>query len=51
MDFNNDKAEYTAPEVTDFGRLADITAGQSDGSFLDADFPVNTPKDDLTFSN
>ena len=43
--------EYEAPKVVDYGTLADLTAGQSDGNFTDRDFPVNTPKKDLTFSN
>ena len=43
--------EYEAPKVVDYGTLAELTAGQSDGNFTDRDFPVHTPKKDLTFSD
>ncbi|MFL5779739.1 MAG: putative RiPP precursor [Thermoleophilaceae bacterium] len=43
--------DYTAPTVTDYGTLVQLTAAQADGNFTDRDFPVNTPKQDLTFSN
>jgi hypothetical protein len=42
---------YEAPHVTDYGTLVELTAGQTDGNFTDADFPAHTPKADLTFSN
>jgi hypothetical protein len=42
---------YEPPEVTDYGSLAEITAGQPSGGFTDKDFPAGTPKGDLTFSN
>jgi hypothetical protein len=42
--------EYVAPEVTDYGKLTEITAGQMNGRFTDRSFPNNTPADDLTFS-
>jgi len=41
---------YEAPSIVDYGHLVDLTAGQLDGDFTDAAFPVNTPKRDLTFS-
>ena len=41
---------YEAPAVVDYGSLADITAGSLNGDFIDKNFPVNTPKADLTFS-
>ena len=41
---------YEAPQVVDYGTLTELTAGQSDGDFTDQNFPVNTPKRDLTFS-
>jgi hypothetical protein len=44
------KMTYEKPEVQDYGSLAELTAGQSDGQFTDRDFPVNTPRDELTFS-
>ena len=43
--------QYEAPEIVDYGTLTDLTAGQSDGNFTDRDFPVNTPRDELTFSD
>jgi hypothetical protein len=45
-----DQETYEAPKVTDYGDLADLTGGSHDGDFTDADFPVHTPKKDLTFS-
>jgi hypothetical protein len=42
--------EYTTPEVTDYGTVEEITAGDSDGESTDKAFPVNTPKRFLTFS-
>ena len=41
---------YEAPRIADHGTLVELTAGQADGNFTDAAFPVNTPKQDLTFS-
>jgi hypothetical protein len=46
-----DATAYEPPTVTDYGRLTDITAGQAAGAFLDANFPSNTPKGQLTFSS
>ena len=43
--------DYTAPAVVDLGTLTELTAAQQDGDFTDRDFPVNTPKKDLTFSS
>ena len=42
--------QYEAPQVVDYGELTDVTAGQADGNFTDRDFPVNTPRDEITFS-
>jgi hypothetical protein len=42
---------YEAPTVKDYGTLVQLTAGQTDGDFTDADFPAHTPKKDLTFSS
>jgi hypothetical protein len=42
---------YEAPKVVDYGTLVELTAGQQEGDFTDRDFPVNTPKRDLTFSS
>jgi hypothetical protein len=46
-----DATAYEPPTVTDYGKLTDITAGQAAGAFLDANFPSNTPKGQLTFSS
>jgi hypothetical protein len=43
--------EYETPQVVDYGELTDVTAGQMDGNFTDRDFPVNTPRDEITFSD
>jgi hypothetical protein len=43
--------DYKAPQIRDYGRLTDITAGQANGEFTDRDFPVHTPRQDLTFSS
>jgi hypothetical protein len=42
--------DYEPPEVKDYGKLSDLTAGSRDGEALDASFPVNTLRRDLTFS-
>jgi hypothetical protein len=42
--------QYEAPRVTAIGTVADLTKGTNQHNFLDADFPANTPHDDLTFS-
>jgi hypothetical protein len=41
---------YVAPEVTDYGKLTDITAGGTAGNFTDAAFPAGTPKGNITIS-
>ena len=45
-----DKPTFEVPKVVDYGDLAQITAGQSSGSRLDATFPNGTPIPNLTFS-
>lgn len=42
--------DYETPEVLDYGSLTDLTEGGVDGDFLDADFSIQTPRSDLTFS-
>jgi hypothetical protein len=42
-------SDYVKPEITDYGNLADLTAGLSNGSKTDALFPIN-PRRDWTFS-
>jgi len=42
--------EYVAPQVTDYGKLTDVTAAQSTGAATDRTFPAGTPGSDLTFS-
>jgi hypothetical protein len=44
------RMEYETPVVIDYGTLAELTKGQSDGDETDRDFPAHTPKRDLTFS-
>lgn len=44
------KKTYAAPRLSVHGKLEDLTHGQTDGSKLDADYPTDTPKADLTFS-
>ena len=41
---------YQKPTLLDYGALAQLTAGTKSGNFLDATFPVHTPKNKLTFS-
>lgn len=41
---------YTRPVLRVQGKLEAMTHGMSDGSRLDRDFPVNTPRGELTFS-
>ena len=41
---------YEPPEVKDYGKLADLTAGSASGRRLDASFPAGTLYGDLTFS-
>jgi hypothetical protein len=45
------RVSYQPPTVNDYGTLVELTAAQATGNFTDRDFPVNTPKEDLTFSN
>ena len=42
--------EYEAPQIVDFGDLVELTAGNTSGTRLDADFPAGTVFGDLTFS-
>jgi hypothetical protein len=42
--------EYASPRLTKYGAVEDLTSGQAQGSQTDADFPVDTPRDQLTFS-
>lgn len=44
------KVAYQAPEVVNLGSFEDITAGSKGGEALDASYPVETPKSQLTFS-
>lgn len=48
---DNEKQEYEAPAVVDYGDLHDLTAGSSTGDFTDQAFPVGTPFKTLTFSS
>jgi hypothetical protein len=42
--------EYEAPEVTDYGKLTDITAATKSSGNTDRAFPVGTPSGSITFS-
>jgi hypothetical protein len=44
------KLAYEAPHVEEFGSFEEITDGSKNGDALDAAFPAETPKHDLTFS-
>lgn len=41
---------YTRPVLRVQGKLEAMTHGMSTGNALDRDFPVGTPRGDLTFS-
>jgi hypothetical protein len=45
-----DTKEYEAPRIEDHGDLTELTAGYKEGESTDAEFPIHTPKKDLTFS-
>jgi hypothetical protein len=45
-----DIKQYETPKIEDYGDLAELTAGNHEGEFTDAAFPVHTPKKLLTFS-
>jgi len=49
-DKQDSQPQYEMPAVTDYGRLAELTAGAQDGSYLDADYPAGTAKSGLGFS-
>jgi hypothetical protein len=42
--------DYVAPSLVELGSVSEMTLGQADGDFTDKEFPVDTPKKDLTFS-
>ena len=44
------ESSYRPPRITELGTVAALTRGLDDGPKLDAAFPDNTPKDELTFS-
>lgn len=50
MEHENLVIEYKKPAIVDYGDLAELTAGNIDGTSLDADFPEGTPKNFLRFS-
>ena len=49
-DQQDSQPQYETPAVTDYGRLAELTAGAQDGSYTDADYPAGTAKSGLGFS-
>ncbi len=46
----SEKKAYDAPQLVVHGDVEAVTQGQRDGSHTDRAFPVNTPKEDITFS-
>jgi hypothetical protein len=46
----NQKKSYEQPKLTVYGEVEVLTQGFGLGLFTDKDFPLSTPKDDLTFS-
>lgn len=44
------RPQYQPPRITELGTVADLTRGFSDGPRLDAAFPDDTPRGELTFS-
>jgi hypothetical protein len=42
--------DYVAPEIIDYGDLAELTAGLNRGGPVDAAFPMSPPRRDPTFS-
>jgi hypothetical protein len=47
---NNTTNEYETPRIEDHGDLAELTAGRTHGTNLDATFPVGTPYGDITLT-
>ena len=41
---------YTSPALTRIGSFEQVTLGAANGNRLDANYPVTTPKSQLTFS-
>ena len=50
MEEKIERQEYETPSLTVHGSIETITQAAGTGTSLDADFPRNTPFDDLTFS-
>jgi hypothetical protein len=44
------KSIYETPEIEDHGDLTELTAGLKEGEETDKEFPIHTPKKDLTFT-
>ena len=47
---NNAKKQFVAPMLIEYGKFEELTKGNADGNFTDAEFPDDTPKNQLTFS-
>ncbi len=45
-----EKTVYETPELVEVGSFETLTQGTQNGDSLDATFPVNTPRGQLTFS-
>jgi hypothetical protein len=41
---------YETPQIADHGDLTQLTAGYKEGEETDHEFPIKTPKKDLTFT-
>lgn len=41
---------YVSPALTRIGSFEQVTLGNANGNRLDANYPVTTPKSQLTFS-
>lgn len=44
------KKPYVKPELKSHGSVEELTMAFGDGGILDADYPRNTPRSDLTFT-
>jgi hypothetical protein len=47
----NTKIAYEAPSIEKVGDFGSVTLAAGVGDFLDANYPITTPKSELTFSN
>lgn len=45
------RGQYERPTIERVGSFEEITKGAASGAALDASFPIDTPFEDLTFSD